>query len=127
VLDRPHAAQVGRGLVPRLFALLAPGLLLVATCVPEETGDFALCCTCLQQRSPINDGDAVDPSTNCLPDDTEVDGCNAESASQISQGAEGDAIRVTDENCVEVTCLEECRGARLRGARFVVEQQSLTR
>jgi hypothetical protein len=107
-----------------LFTLIA--LLSVIGCVDEGTADFALCCTCLEQRSPQNDGDAVDPATNCLPDDTEVDGCNEQAASQLTEGAAGETIKVVDENCTATTCNEECRGATLRGARFEVVQQSLT-
>ena len=104
--------------------LIAPALSL--SCITDETGDFALCCTCLEQRSPNGDGDAIDPTTNCLPDDTEVDGCNEQAADQIVDPQNAPDIQVVDENCTETTCLDECRGAVLRGARFTVEQQSLT-
>jgi hypothetical protein len=121
-----------------VVAALAVGLLNKG-CITEETGDFALCCTCLAQRSPINDGNAIDPSTNCLPDDqvpnpadptdpieAEVDGCNQIAADQILDEQGAPPIFVTDELCTEVTCQAECRGAKLRGARFQVREGSLS-
>lgn len=124
----------------RLVAAIAlAGAALSSSCVTEETGDFAVCCTCLAQRSPINDGNAVDPSTNCLPDDQtanpadatdpvapEVEGCNQIAADQIVDPDSAGPIFVVDELCTEVTCLDECRGATLRGAVFEVREQSLS-
>lgn len=131
-----HDGGTGRRPVTWALALVVAGL--SSACITEETGDFALCCTCLAQRSPINDGNAIDETTNCLPDgetpdpaeptdpvQAEVDGCNETAADQIANGADAGPIFVVDENCVEVTCLDECRGARLRGATFEVREQGL--
>ncbi len=115
----------------RLKAALALSLaslaaLSMSCLVPDGTGELALCCTCLEQRSPINDADAVDPSTNCLPDATEVDGCNESAADIVLDPDNAPPILVTDELCPTQTCEEECRPATLRGARFEVDQESLT-
>lgn len=119
------------GATIRLPALLALALtssaaLSTACLVPEGTAELAVCCTCLEQKSPINDADAVDPSTNCLPDDTEVDGCNETAADIVLDPDNAPPILVTDELCQTQTCLEECRPATLRGAQFEVDQEGLT-
>ncbi|MBI1947150.1 MAG: hypothetical protein HYS27_15750 [Deltaproteobacteria bacterium] len=113
---------------PRLFALAVASLSIGASSclVPDGTAELALCCTCLEQKSPINDADAADPSTNCLPDDTEVDGCNETAADVVLDPDNAPAIMVTDELCNTQTCQDECRPATLRGARFEVDQQGLT-
>lgn len=115
---------------PSILAFAAATALLtapVAAClVPESTGDFALCCTCLEQRSPQNDGNAVNPSLNCLPDETEVDGCNEQASDQILDPDGAPPIQVTDDLCVGTTCQDECRPATLRGARFEVVEAGLT-
>lgn len=104
----------------------------LAGCIPESTGDFALCCTCLNQKSPVNDGNAVDPTTNCLPDATadspgEVDQCNQQAADEIADigNAAQHPIQVVDELCTAQTCQAECNGAKLRGAQFEVVQPNL--
>lgn len=113
---------------PRSFALaLAWSAALCSACLPPAgTGELAVCCTCLEQKSPINDGDAVDPSTNCLPDDTEVDGCNETAADIVLDPDNAPPIMVTDELCPTQTCQDECRPATLVGARFEVDQAGLT-
>lgn len=99
-----------------------------------KVGDFALCCTCLAQRSPQNDGNAVDASTNCLPDAdpanpdalAEEDLCNEQASDVITSPDTAPGIDVVDENCHLVTCLEECRGAQLDEADFNVVEESLS-
>ncbi len=112
-----------------LAATVALGAL--AGCLSDATGDFALCCTCLDQRSPINDAQAVDSSTNCLPDATadsagEAEQCNQEAADAISDPGGAHPIHVVDELCTTQTCLDECRGATLQGATFAQTDQSLS-
>jgi hypothetical protein len=111
-----------------LLAIAAVGsAALLCACFPREgTAELALCCTCLDQKSPINDADAVDQSTNCLPDDTEVDGCNETASDIVLDPDHAPPILVTDELCATQTCEEECRPATLRGARFQVEEAGLT-
>lgn len=108
------------------LALLVGSSALGACLVPDGTGEMAVCCTCLSQKSPINDADAVDESTNCLPDDVEVDGCNETAADIILDPDNAPPILVTDELCPTQTCQDECRPATLKGARFEVDQASLT-
>ena len=108
-----------------MFTVLL-GAAATSCVVPDGTGELAICCTCLEQRSPINDGDAVDPSTNCLPDDTEVDGCNERAADIVLDPDNAPPILVTDELCPTQTCQDECRPATLKGARFEVDEASLT-
>ncbi len=108
------------------LALASSTALLSACVVPEGTGELAVCCTCLAQKSPINDADAVDASTNCLPDDTEVDGCNDTAAEVVLDPDNAPPILVTDELCPTQTCQDECRPAILRGATFEVDQAGLT-
>jgi hypothetical protein len=103
----------------------------LAGCVNPSTGDFALCCTCLAQKSPVNDGDAVDPSTNCLPDADgdnpgEQEQCDSESADAIADPGGDHPIHVVDELCTSSTCDEECKGAAQFGAKFEVQEQSLS-
>lgn len=117
---------MNRPRLPTLGAVLAVGLVASSCLLPDGTGELAVCCTCLEQRSPINDGDAVDPSTNCLPDATEVDGCNETAADIVLDPDNAPAILVTDELCPTQTCQDECRPATLRGARFEVDEQGLT-
>ncbi|HEY4221419.1 MAG TPA: hypothetical protein VGO62_08750 [Myxococcota bacterium] len=114
----------------RLLAL-AIAVAALGSCFTEDTGDVALCCTCLNQKSPVNDGNAVDPTTNCLPDKTadnagEVDQCNQEGADFIADPTGDHPIHVVDEVCTATTCQQECNGATLRGVKFEVEQQSLS-
>lgn len=108
------------------LALLAGSPALGACLIPDGTGEMAVCCTCLAQKSPINDADAVDESTNCLPDDVEVDGCNETAADIILDPDNAPPILVTDELCPTQTCQDECRPATLKGARFEVDEASLT-
>lgn len=100
----------------------------------QETGDFALCCTCLAQKSPQNDGNAVEDTTNCLPDAdaddatalAEEDRCNAQSADIIVDANSATTIDVVDELCHTVTCLQECAAATRGGAEFTVKQAPLS-
>lgn len=115
------------------FALVAAAL--TGSCIDlGKVGDFALCCTCLAQKSPQNDGNAVDETTNCLPDEdpddpealSEVDLCNEQASDVISDPDNAPGIDVVDENCHLVTCLEECRGAGLDEAQFNVVEEGLS-
>lgn len=121
----------------RALPTLAPVALLAALagCIDAgKVGDFALCCTCLAQRSPQNDGNAVDESTNCLPDAdpedpealAEVDLCNEQASDVISDPDNAPPIDVVDELCHTTTCLEECRGAGLDQAKFNVKEEGLS-
>lgn len=110
-------------------------LALTAGCIDtQQTGDFALCCTCLAQKSPQNDGNAVDDSTNCLPDAdpadpdalAEVDLCNQQASDIILDANSAVKIDVVDELCNQVTCLEECAAATRGGAEFNVKEASLS-
>ena len=119
-----------------LRVALAIGVLASAgSCIPlDKVGDFALCCTCLAQKSPQNDGNAVDETTNCLPDEdpedpealAEVDLCNEQASDVISDPDTAAGIDVVDENCHLVTCLDECRGAGLREADFNLVEEGLS-
>ena len=101
----------------------------LAACLPPATGDFALCCTCLNQKSPVNGGNALSPAENCLPDASggnagEADQCNQESADALSDPSGDHPIHVVDEGCAVTTCSEECNGAKIQGAKFVVADAS---
>ena len=117
---------------PLLVVVVVVGAL--SACIAPQTGDFALCCTCLNQKSPVNDGNAVDVSTNCLPDAAgadagaagEADQCNQESADFITDPGGDHPIHVVDEVCTTSTCNEECAGAVTRGAKFVVTEAPLS-
>jgi hypothetical protein len=110
---------------------------VVGSCIPlDQVGDFALCCTCLAQKSPQGGGDgsnAVDETTNCLPDEdpadpealAEVDLCNEQASDVITDPDNAPGIDVVDENCGIVTCQDECRGAGLRDADFNLVEEGL--
>lgn len=108
---------------------------LTGSCIDlGKVGDFALCCTCLAQKSPQNGGNAVDASTNCLPDEdpddpealSEVDLCNEQASDVITNPDTAAGIDVVDENCQFETCLEECRGADIDEADFNVVEPGLS-
>lgn len=115
--------------------VVAVGVLLSAgSCIPlDKVGDFALCCTCLAQKSPQNGGNAVDETQNCLPDEdpedpealSEVDLCNEQASDVITDPDNAAGISVVDENCQFDTCLEECRGAGIDEADFNVVEEGL--
>jgi hypothetical protein len=92
----------------------------LGACLPQATGDFALCCTCLDQKSPVNGGDALSPAENCLPDTGEADQCNQEAADKLADPGGAHPIHVVDEGCAVTTCQEECNGAKIQGATFEV-------
>jgi hypothetical protein len=115
-------------------ALLLAAAPLLACIDAQKTGDFALCCTCLAQKSPQNDGNAIDDTTNCLPDAdpddpsalAEEDRCNEQSVDIIADANSETQIDVVDELCHTVTCLEECVAAGRGGAEFNVREESLS-
>lgn len=107
----------------------------VGSCIPlDKVGDFALCCTCLAQKSPQNGGNAVDATQNCLPDEdpedpealSEVDLCNEQASDVITDPDNAPGIDVVDENCGIETCLDECRGAGLDQASFNLVEEGLS-
>ena len=120
--------------VTRLF-FMAGALASMLGCIDtQKTGDFALCCTCLEQKSPQNDGNAIDDTTNCLPDAdpaepdalAEVDLCNDQAADIIADANSPVKIGVVDELCHTTTCLEECAAVGRDGGEFNVVEQSLS-
>ena len=113
--------------LPHAIAVAGLAVSFAACVPPDAAADFSICCTCLDQRSPLG-GDAVDDAADCLGDagdgTPDVDQCESAAAATIATPTTPTAIIVVDEQCHETACADECRGAILRGATFdVVEQR----